>query len=209
MLQKKLSAAFVSGFLGLVSAGFATSAHADETAMFPGLYIGAEAGYADVDYGVNTKSDNTHKVTTHDDDLGGRAYIGFNFNPYLALEGGYSYLPDNKYKVTDLVTGTVNKSAIQTAMWDIVGKFSLPLDNMPSTLYAKAGAGYVNSDLKLDGRKVHTDDNWLPIAGVGANYKLNCNLGVDISYTHAFGSNSSHNLEPDIDFAAIGLTYNF
>ena len=197
MALKVYSKVLISSIVSL--SAMAISAHAFALAA-PGLYIGGQAGYGNVDY----SSSNVYK--TDQDNLAGRAFIGFSFTPYIALEGGYLSLPDNKFT---LYPGAP-KLVIKTDAWDVLAKLTVPLSDLgmnpscsPVSLYVKGGAAYVNAD--VSGYLSGSDSNWQPEAAAGLAYHFSTNLSADISYNHIF-SNSDH---PKVEFAALGLIYNF
>lgn len=203
MTQKKLSNLFIAGLIGASAFAINTTVFADDN-MLSGMYAGIQGGYASVDYDVKSPSTSVN-ISSSKDGFANRIYAGFNFNPYLAIEGGYAYLPKAEYKYSGAITG---KSTIKTAIWDVVGKVSLPLDSMPVNLYADAGMAYVNAE-----GDDNSENNWLPIAGIGAAYKLDDNWAVGVSYSHVFGENRGsgdfYSTKPSINFTAVGLTYKF
>ena len=161
----------------------------------PGFYLGASGGQTTVDkdagdFGYNGPRD----FKIDDDDTGWKAYLGYNFLPWLGIEGGYVDFGgvSNKFRETNVdvdITG-----------WDgfLVG--SLPLG--PVDLFAKAGAINLKTDLNAGANS--EDDNDVQFAyGVGLAY----NIGHWALRAEAEGFDD--NEADDFYFLSAGVTYRF
>lgn len=106
---------------------------------------------------------------------GWKVYGGYQFNKYLALEGGYVNLND-----VQGVTGAV-RTDIATEAWMFGPVLSYPLTNKLS-LMARVGAAYMQGDTRTKNGSALTvrssDDGYEPFYGVGARYAVFDNLGV-------------------------------
>ncbi|MFA6409255.1 MAG: outer membrane beta-barrel protein [Gammaproteobacteria bacterium] len=208
----------------------------------PGFYIGVQAGFGRIDEGSGYKdaadwvfSYPGATSTTKDTSQGGfagRAFLGYSFNPYFGLETGYTYLTNNKYKATWVLSGDTDLSEdvkFKTWAWDLLAKATLPL-NDSWDVYAKLGAAYVkaNSSGTTD-LNAGTEDidsaNFSksairPAYGLGITYKFNPNWSMDLAWNGIYGKsktsfNSStgtisnqSNVIPTINTIMLGLTYN-
>jgi len=208
----------------------------------PGFYIGVQAGLGRIDEGSGYKdaanwvssypgADTTTKDTTQGG-FAGRAFLGYSFNPYFALETGYTYLTNNKYNATWVSGGETDLSEnvkFKTWAWDLLAKATLPL-NDSWDIYAKLGAAYVkaNSSGTTDlnaGTEDVTSANFSnsairPAYGLGITYKFNATWSMDLAWNGIYGksktsfssstgtiSNQS-NVIPTVNTIVLGLTYN-
>lgn len=204
MTFKPLIAASV---LGVISAVASTAAFATDTSSTfckPGFYAGIQGGRSDTFYSgkslvpvaapthsegviqsgrvftkkfsIDTSEANNQK--TDDIGMGGRIYAGYQFNPYFALETGYTQyakttfgVNSSKTKINDTITVT-NNNGIQTIaekdteIWnrkyngeitenaiDLVGKATLPLD-YGFGLYVKGGAAYISANRHTSSKEI-------------------------------------------------------
>lgn len=106
---------------------------------------------------------------------GWKVYGGYQFNKYLALEGGYVNLND-----VEGVNGNV-RTQIATEAWMLGPVLTYPLTNKLS-LMARVGAAYMQGDTRTKNGSALTvrssDDGYEPFYGVGARYAVFDNLGV-------------------------------
>jgi opacity protein-like surface antigen len=223
MLQKKI---LLGTLLAVSTLGACAVASAD-TSPNPGLYLGIQGGWGRADYG-NVFQSVVNQFPSHSNDRGqyaGRAYAGYQFNPFLSLESGYSYFQNNTFDGKSPI-GNVSFTE-KTQVVDIVGKASLPFSVMtgcdnPVSAYVKAGGAYVMS--KVDesvsgifaGSASMSDNEFKPTAGAGFEFNFTPNFSADISYSHIFGSDTTASdivnntvSAPTTDMVAIGLRYLF
>ena len=162
----------------------------------PGFYLGASGGQTNVDmdagdFGYNGASN----FKIDDDDTGWKAYLGYNFLPWLGVEAGYVDFGG----VSQNVRG--NKIDVNLRGWEgfLVG--ILPLG--PVDLFAKAGA----IDLKSEVQTVNagsTDNNDTKFAyGVGAAYNIG-HWGLRVE-----AEGYDDNEVDDFYFISAGVTYHF
>lgn len=183
--------------LAVISAFASGSAFAsDQSSTFckPGFYAGIQGGRSDTFYSGKTfihTAAPTHSqevvslpfsttTTTTDtseilsgqkvDDIGigGRIYAGYQFNPYFAVETGFTQYAKTSFstnKITsnsrdihtttprdnfiddqsNLISNNLYAGEITENAVDLVGKATLPL-NYGFGLYVKAGAAYINAN---------------------------------------------------------------
>lgn len=186
-----------------------------------GVYITGQLGYADTNLDNKTNFTDTNFTPNNSSDtnlsnngFAGRLAIGYQFNPYLAIETGYLQLGSTA------VNGTVEKQPLKLKLrenaFDLVGKGIYPIcDNF--NIYAKAGIAYlttkvsahtdatITSASNLPGNNLNKD-TLAPEVGVGLSYNLASNIAVDTSWTHI---QTLNNRQGNVDFAAVGLNYYF
>lgn len=203
MFQKK---ALISALItGAAIIGFSTIASAD----LPGFYAGGELGYSNIH-----QSDDPFNTEDNGTGLGGGAQLGYQFNPYIAVEAGYLYFHN-----VDENFGGVNATYKEQA-GDLVAKGTLPL-NQYFTVYGKAGAAYVDASAEAStGVAIVTPNGNVvtgtfsnsestnpirPVYGVGVSYNMTPNVSADLGWTRI-----QHNSTiPNADITTLGLTYHF
>jgi len=223
MFQKKLGKSLlIVGALVLTS-----SAYADNTS---GYYLGAQAGYGKADYGSDFKKFTQYvypSSSASEGGFAGRLFGGYQFNPYFALESGFTVFSRNDYKGSgndqygNYYTTDFN---LKTWTWDVMGKAILPFSTFtnasnPLSVFVEAGGALVNANADIQDSlgifNSGTTRQWKPVAGVGASYRFNPNLSADINYQHVFGEKTSFEdspiklQAPSTDFVGVGLTYHF
>lgn len=213
---------------GLAGALLSSSAFAAKD----GLYVGGQVGYGSNNSSASSLNassipiaiGNTQttlsgpaNVSVDNDGIAGRAFLGYQFNKYLSLEGGYTQYSDTTINNVYGVRGS-DESLFEGAI-DGVVKGSLPITDRFS-LYAKGGVAYAMAqDLgKNDVTSVsssqsgliylndyNTQNNYAfrPTYGVGASFDITNRLSTDISWSQIVGGNSI----PTTNFAALGLTF--
>ncbi len=225
MLKKTLLAAVVLGLS-------ATAVQANEVSG----YVTGSVGQAKADkpsvvkremndfkeFGGSTSTDRT--------DTAYKIAVGLQANPYVALELQYIDLGKSKYKGTLSAPGVASYSEkidFDTSGFgtNLVG--TLPIDDF--TLFAKVGYHYLKTkgSLKETGSIVGVgsfsdsgSDNvrkWTPSFGVGASYNITPEFAVVAEYERYKGvadkkvtiDDEKHSFKHDIDFASVGLRYNF
>ena len=173
-----------------------------------GVYIGGQLGYSDSDFGNIYNSRNGG--------IGGRVYLGYQFNKYFALEGGYTRFADQKMRIySDIGHESLS---LHPESLDLSLKGILPLNDKIS-LYAKAGPAYLreqtvssyryssynnNNDPQVTTQSATwvSKENSAELAyGLGIEYKLTDNLSTDLSWLAVGIGHGMPNL------ASLGLSY--
>lgn len=240
MLKKTLLKAVVISGLNIIAA---LTASANAVAASPGFYLGVQGGWSHLDYnessysvvGSNFVTPTANGYTynyvsntgsTKKSGFGGRPYIGYQFNDYVAIEGGYTWYEKNK--LTDsgassfydysasysTASGTIKQQAV-----DVVAKGILPLED-GFGLYVKGGGAYVKAKESSSATVVNsqvsmvlpastssnsTISKWRPVAGAGISYDFNEMVTADVSWTRIFRGSGIANS----DLAAVGVSYHF
>lgn len=165
---------------------------------FDGWYGGFSFGqsrYQDVD----APSENTRSE-------GWKVYGGYQFNRYLALEGGYVNL--NDMTATD-GTLTVN---VDTDGWTLGAVLSYPITDKLSVM-GKVGAAYLLSDINAKNGAAATvrsgDDSYEPNYGVGVSYALLDNLSLRAEWERFDGKSFTNGVKGDIDLMSAGIAMKF
>ncbi len=208
MFKKSLILAVVA--LGMSSVAFASGDTFVPPPQFtPGIYIGLQGGYSLADWNSIDTSETVFKVKNHQD-FGGRAYVGYDFTKYFAIEAGYTQF-FNTPELTAIVPTTPATVTVQPGTWDtyavdLVARVNAPI-NDDFGLFAKAGGDYISLDTGIDGSS-HSSYNAL--FGAGLYYHFTPNLGVDFSWTRYNGSDKfNSDYIPTYDLFAAGISWKF
>jgi len=110
---------------------------------------------------------------------GWKVYTGYQFNPYLGVEGGYANLNDMT-AVSTTSAGSVRTELVSDA-WMLAAVGSYPLTKDFSVM-AKLGAAYVlqTADVKVGTALTQRsgDDGYQPLYGLGVSYALLDNVNL-------------------------------
>lgn len=168
-----------------------------------GFVIGVGGGYA------NTHWDNINfnGFSVSPDGFAAQVFVGYDFNKYFGLQGGYAYLP----KATSDAYGF---QATNYAL-DLLAKLSVPVTSGFS-IYALAGGSYLNSNVSVNSSLYSYGDSgnrshFGPAFGVGAAYEIvpNFAIGVDWMRYSGQGKIDSSNYQPSPDAVFFNLSYKF
>jgi OmpA-OmpF porin, OOP family len=174
----------------------------------PGFYIGASAGQTTAKASATLPLVGGGTNTFHFDktETGYKGYLGYNFLPWLGVEGGYVDLGSPEDHATVAGVGGINGKADLNG-WEgfLVG--SLPIG--PVDLFAKAGAIRANFDLKINGSALPTnlnahDSNSLFAWGGGLAWNFARHWALRAEYE----SYDVSKLD-DLYFVSGGITYTF
>jgi len=245
--------------LGVVSAAISSAAFADgmDTSTYckPGFYAGVQGGRSDTFYGAgkafgpvaydyNGSYANDGGLLTSvltgtsvdDIGLGGRIYAGYQFNPYFAVETGYTQYAKTDFSGTSVVTNHTSNGPVAWGdvhyngeitehALDLVAKGTLPLAALPGFgVYAKAGMAYISADKHINTTGVTSDSTGAgtptimstvytasfqgvrPVAGVGVNYTI---PNTNLSVDASYTRVFSYGAIPNASLSALGVEYKF
>lgn len=197
MTLKSLLTVSLTGVMSVLVSNVALASNMPSTFSKPGFYAGIQGGRSDTFYSgrtfvsvpaptqsttvlltpslITTDTINDSEVSgpSRVDDVGisGRIYAGYQFNPYFAVETGYTQYTKTSFSVNTTVTHQFDRLVTSndnppiffgniidktTAVYhhsgeisenaiDLVGKATLPLIG-GFGLYVKGGAAYINAD---------------------------------------------------------------
>ncbi|MGD9153355.1 MAG: outer membrane beta-barrel protein [Gammaproteobacteria bacterium] len=199
-------AAIALGTVGVSSAAVSAAPSNNTGITLPGFYVGVGAGYG----GMYTKLSSADKrmgtiYGGHSEKTRGfaaRGSLGYLWalpqvqNFQLGAELGYNYYPKNKYSI-----GTAPRYSWNYKGWNAdllaVGKYNF--NNTGFNIIGKAGAAYIRQkttivDTSPMGVEVspaagsYTKKAVKPEAAIGVGYDINQNIGINLIYSHIFGS---------------------
>lgn len=185
----------------------------DAHAVEAGMYVGGQIGKTNIhNKGRDVQTGTippTVFTTPTNTGFGGRVFVGYNFNPYAALEGGFTYYAPSTYKPS--ITTNCGNPQIRESAFDVVGKGILPIGSFGA--FAKAGVAVIRQSASgtLTSTSISncgsegTTTSVRPTLGVGVSYDLSQNWVVDASISRVMGTSKIENA----DLIALGVSYHF
>ncbi|NAX23258.1 porin family protein [Vibrio sp. V39_P1S14PM300] len=180
----------LTGLLSLAT--FSTLSYAADS-NDNGVYVGANYGYLKVD--GQDDFDNENDVM--------QGLVGYRFNQYLAVEGGYINFGKYGSSVANAKTDGYTAGLKVTAP---------VMDRVD--VYAKGGQLWYTTDYDVAGLSGSEDDQGV-FAGAGVGFKVTDNLLVNVEYTwydvelNAKDVANGADTETDLKQASLGVEYRF
>lgn len=204
-----------------------------------GIYIEGNVGYANHPWISNRTTtpglENQLGVLSHLSNINGGAIggvdVGYQLTRYLAIEGGWSYIPTASYNRIRTVTLPVAQTTfilpqgkqvnINSGFGYVAAKGSMPIyDSLDA--FGKLGAAYVYNHTNIsipaslvNSPTVYTTNQsnfWNPLFGFGLQYSTLSNISLNVQYDYIPGYNAAsanHFITPAIQLVTFGLGYKF
>lgn len=205
---------FIAGCLAALGMG-ATPAQAE------GFYGGLSAGISSVEIDEDNFNDALTSAgavvtssETDEKDVGFKAYLGYQFNPYFAVEGGYVDLGSSEYKA-DFVGGDAKVE------WQSAGIFFAGVGRLPMgdkfAMFGKAGAFFSNTtaDISASGPGGSASDDYDAdevgmMLGIGAEYQMTETIALRAEWERFLDvGDEDETGEGDIELLSVGVTVSF
>ena len=171
-------------------------------------YIGIEGGYGLTNWKIFANNNSNFEK---DGGVVGRAFFGYDFNKYWAIEFGYTYFFNEARHEID----AANYNEMKTQIVDLLGKLKVPA-NEDANFYAKFGVDYLMTSIHKTGTSsfLMAEKNWhkFDVAyGIGADYSLSANVIANIEWLRhgAKIKVSDGHIQPYTDSFMFGLRYKF
>jgi OmpA-OmpF porin, OOP family len=164
----------------------------------PGFYLGASGGQSFID-------DESDNIKWDDDETGWKAYLGYQFLPWLGVEAGYvdfgEYSGDN-IQVRGQNAGRFDAS-LDLSAWEgfLVG--TLPIG--PVDLFAKVGAADIEAEVDTQNFGTDSENDTQLAYGVGAAY----NFGAGHWGLRVEAEGYDDDEVDNFYFLSAGITYRF
>jgi len=183
-------------------------------AFNPSVYVGIQPGYGLTNW--DAMESNTYDTKVENSSgFAGRIYVGYDFHPNFAAELGFT----NWFTKPKVLVGGEEEAKSSGFPWalDLVGKIKAPVPGVNNLgVYAKAGIGYLNSELKTtnDVEVAKQGGSAVNVVyGVGATYDITHNIATGLSWTRYNGRIHDKNDEGKNilyhDLFALDLCYKF
>jgi OOP family OmpA-OmpF porin len=162
----------------------------------PGFYVGASGGQSFID-----KDFGDQNYTVDDDETGWKAYLGYQFLPWLGVEAGY--VDFGSYSSDSLFEGTNFNADLDLSAWEgfLVG--TLPVG--PVDLFAKVGAADIEAEVDTNNFGTDSENDTQLAYGIGAAY----NFGKGHWGLRVEAEGYDDNEVDDFYFVSAGITYRF
>jgi outer membrane protein OmpA-like peptidoglycan-associated protein len=162
----------------------------------PGLYLGASGGQTWVDEDANNFGYNgPYNINLDDQDTGWKAYLGYNFLPWLGVEGGY------------VDFGGVSQTVFQDKVdADFTGVEAFVVGSLPVgpvDLFLKAGVIDLKTDLDVSNQGSDSQNDTQLAYGAGIAYTYG-HWGLRLE-AEGYDDNEPY----DFFFLSGGITYHF
>lgn len=134
-----------------------------------------------------------------DKDTSYRLFAGTHFNRWLGLELGATQL------------GKFDRGGGESKAWagDIAATAGIPLGNNNSSVFAKLGAAYTETNVSGPGVANGKERDWSPRWGVGAQLGLSPNWALRADWDRYSKVSFAGGGERDIDTLMLGVQYTF
>lgn len=198
---------------GAIPFAMAASYKAPDQAVYIGLSGGqsiTQADGGDISSALSSAGLAPTGSTLDDTDTGWKLYLGYQFNPNFAVEGGYVDL--GKFNFSSTTAGGSLSGELKTkngAFIDAVG--IIPLQNNFS-IFGKLGLYSIKSELNGSGpggsvSASHTTGDIT--YGIGAGYDFTRNLAARLEWERFNKVGDNPTAEADLDLVSIGILYKF
>lgn len=214
MSVNKLLTLTVAGVasLGVTTAALAGGPDYTPAPSYAGIYVEGNIGYAIRNWLQDplTPIAILSSISSTSNGRGGFAGgvdIGYQFNQYFSVEGGWVYLPRAKSTVNNAGSVKINSGIAYGAI-----KLTAPIYEN-TYVFGKLGAGYVYNRLSGSLSSATSSSNyWNPLWAAGVQYYFNQNLSINLQYMNVAGyhrSSDSNFASPDTHLFTVGLGYKF
>jgi len=191
-----------------------------------GFYAGVSLGQAKVDSDASNLTSDlgtigvTNISSSQDDtDTAWKIFGGYQFNPYLGVEGGYADFGKYNATVNGIYRGTTINASGDVDSYaifaDVVGH--LPMMDNALSIFGKAGVAYTRTKLNasasgggISASASASDSEFVPKLGLGVRYNFTKQFGIRAEYERYFNIGDKDKTgESDVDMWSIGATVNF
>ena len=176
--------------------------------MSTSLYLGANVGQTR----FRTSCDGV-PVPCDDKDIGGKAFVGYQFHPNFAVEAGHYRL--GEVTASGVLGGAAVSAEAKVRGWELVGVAKIPVWQQLS-LYGKAGvarsrvsvigsAAIGGSTFSVSAKENSTDFTF----GAGAEYAVTRNFAARAEWQRYDSVGGDSTGKEDLDVFSLGLLYRF
>ncbi|MCX5877385.1 MAG: outer membrane beta-barrel protein [Deltaproteobacteria bacterium] len=214
--MKYVRASVTLGLVALTAIATPFAKADDSSGVYVGGNIGQSRARIDEDRITNALTGAGFTTTGFEDDnhdLGFKLFGGYQFNKYLAVEGGYFDLGKFDFTSTGVPTGTLSGNIkVRGVNLDVVG--ILPITEKFSA-FGRVGANYAKTEDSFVGGGSLTALNPNPTKrdtnykfGLGLQYAFNDALAMRAE-AERYRINDAVGNDGDIDLISVGLVYRF
>ena len=218
MKSTRIKLASAAGRLSLLALaiGAGSVAMADEPAWYLGANVGQGHSVIDtvrVGNGLLPPGSYINSISVEERDVGYKIFGGYQFNRYIAVEGGYFDLGHFGFNAVTVPPGTLSgEMKVRGINIDLVG--TMPLTEKWS-VFGRVGANYAETKDSFSGTGAVTILNPNPSTrdtnvkvGLGVQYALTDALGLR-GEVERYRVNDAVGNKGDVDLVSLGLVYRF
>ncbi len=161
------------------------------------LYTGARVGWSNFGHSCGSDSDCSQ------DTFGYGVYLGYQFNPWLGLEGALTAYgePDSRYDNGDNVSADVSGGELaMTVSYPLAPRWAV---------YSRLGVSYASVERDLSFADNTDEDAWSPLMALGVDYRLSSDWSLRGEYQYLDEVGGRDTGYADVHFTSLGLTYHF
>ncbi len=161
------------------------------------LYTGARVGWSNFGHSCGSGTDCSA------DTLGYGVYLGYQFSPWLGLEGGLTAYgeSDARYDNGDRVSADVAGGELaMTVSYPLAPRWAM---------YSRLGGGYASVERDLSFGDNTDEDAWSPLMVLGVDYRLSSDWSLRGEYQYLDEVGGRDTGYADVHFTSLGLTYHF
>ncbi|MCP8899985.1 outer membrane beta-barrel protein [Gilvimarinus xylanilyticus] len=170
-----------------------------------GLYLGGQVGGSEFKSACHDMA-----IECEDDDEASGAFLGYRFNDYFAIEGGYHELGEATSWYPQARQG--KKSEIWIEGYDLSVLVGLPLSDR-WLAYARAGGFFYDANL-VDGGDIFLEEQygsegWTETVGAGITFRATERLQTRLQYQYINEFGDDWASQPDVQAVTLGVLWQF
>ncbi len=193
-----------------------------------GYYLGTDLGYVN----THAKSRSNYRdvpgvqqaFNQRQWGFGGRAFVGYLFNPNFGVETGYDYMPISKAVAKSLVDDSTSGVSTKQYALDFLFLIKIPFEK-DFDVYMKGGMAYVSGEESIGGVTQKSNAAvYRPAFGFGWDYRITNSLTFNVEWYRITGKANafdgpaqaqqlayghSYLLLPIVDMYMTGFSYRF
>ncbi|MGD8171241.1 OmpA family protein [Vibrio sp. TRT 21S02] len=172
-----------------------------------GLYIGSKVGWSYFAHGCEA-----HETSCDRDAIGAGVLLGYQFNNWLSLEGGYDYFGKAKAVYPALDNSLIDapyEADVQGVELGLKADYSI---SSAWNLFGKVGALGWKADKtgqEIGSLVEESDDGVSLMLGAGIEYQISQALSARLEYQWFDNVGDNDTGGSDVNFTTLGLTYKF
>jgi opacity protein-like surface antigen len=208
--MKKILSALALSFFLLPAFAMGTSGISNQPA-YPSMYLGLQAGlaYDGLPSSEKVVGDIVDLKKDKSRNLGARIFTGYNFNKYIAFEGGFLVTDNREVKFLVFNKDLLAKVKINEKILDFTPRVNFPIGDK-FKFYVRAGVAYIDA---LNENKDVKYFNY--VYGLGVDYSITQSISLGIAYSHYNGGGNkladvfNQTAAPSLDFYSASISYKF
>lgn len=201
--MKKLLISILSVVAFTAATASIAATSAQDVNKTKGFYVAGALGYGQGESIGKIPTTTGFTVKSDKNGFSFLAALGYRFNNYVAVEGGYIFLPGYKLTVTRTSDNQKADANLYPGLVYVAVKGIMPIGKA-FDMFVKAGGGYGFISNSTNNVSVSSHD-FIPLVGAGATYHFTPKLAVDAQVIYVIDRDGF----PSSTTGLVGLVYNF